>query len=125
MVKKKRKPFIRLAVPPQRPTKKPVQESCETVDSNPFVYFIKSEFAVKIGVTKNLRTRLSSLQTATHLELEVHRTIHCDDAYQLEGALHQTFIDNHIRGEWFNLSILSIVDDLCSQYPELYPSATT
>lgn len=51
---------------------------------------------VKIGQTRDLKTRLSTLQTASPTELEVLLTTPID-----EGALHRFFAPCRTRGEWF------------------------
>lgn len=57
---------------------------------------------MKIGFTKDLRSRLRSLQTGSPKELRVLLTIPgtSDD----ERELHSRFSSDHVRGEWFHLS---------------------
>lgn len=67
------------------------------------VYFIrpKGSDAVKIGTTINIEQRLSDLQTANFMELEILATIQLGE--QAERELHKILENKHIRGEWFKL----------------------
>lgn len=77
------------------------------------VYFIATEGAnaVKIGISKALKRRLSALQLANPHRLKVWRFINCDsyeDARRLEGSLHKYYSKQNarIRGEWFLLDMV-------------------
>lgn len=77
--------------------------SCSSVDGESLIYFVSGDDErVKIGFTKNLGSRLRSLQTVCSRELRVLLTIPgtSDD----ERELHGHFSADCIRGEWFYLS---------------------
>lgn len=66
------------------------------------IYFIKetgSNF-VKIGTTINIKSRFSGLQTSNPRELMLLGVINDGD----ESSIHETFKEDHVRGEWFTLS---------------------
>lgn len=67
-----------------------------------FVYFIRSANAVKIGVTRNLSTRMSELQVSNAHRLELIAAIPGGRA--LEKRLHEKFARHRANGEWFRLS---------------------
>jgi hypothetical protein len=70
------------------------------------VYFIRSSIFLKIGIAKNLKQRLSSLQTGNPEKLEVEAVAWCGDekdARALESDLHINLKDYHERGEWFEV----------------------
>lgn len=73
---------------------------------DPCVYFIGSvgrpDLPVKIGKSKNVKNRLSTLQTSSSTELECLFTI---PGYGTEEAkFHKLFDDKRTHGEWFNLT---------------------
>lgn len=59
----------------------------------------------KIGVTTgNPQSRLQALQTGLPFDLELEYAVQVPDIYREEALLHETYKDNHLRGEWFNLT---------------------
>lgn len=68
------------------------------------VYFIKAgeNPTVKIGIAKNIWTRLSGIQTHNHEPVTLLALI--DGGKEIEKELHRLFKKDHIRGEWFRLS---------------------
>jgi len=73
-----------------------------------YVYFIQSGYGkkppIKVGVAKNIKRRLSSLQTANHEKLTIVASIKCSnrlEAYNIESYLHDKLSNRRIRGEWF------------------------
>lgn len=65
------------------------------------VYFIRrgSSGPIKVGFTKDLEARLSSLQTASDLPLQVLAVFPATK--QAESDIHQSLAESRIRGEWF------------------------
>ncbi len=65
------------------------------------VYFIRAgkDGPVKIGWSKNVNSRISSIQTSNHGDIVLLRSIECDKIG--ESIFHYFFCDNRIRGEWF------------------------
>ncbi len=83
------------------------------------IYFIRaSNNAVKIGVTNNIGKRLSDLQTSHYEELSLVYIEELKDPRKVEKFLHRALSDFHIRGEWFDSSILSILSFPINQVPQ-------
>lgn len=87
-----------------------------------FVYIIALRKAgvltgpVKVGVTKALGSRLSSLQTGCWERLEVAYRFSIksrDLAYEIESIIHSDLSDFRIQGEWFSLDPLCALEALC------------
>jgi hypothetical protein len=57
---------------------------------------------VKIGITKNLVSRLKGLQTGSPHELHVFCTFR--GGVELEAHLHDRFAKRRLQGEWFNFT---------------------
>lgn len=57
---------------------------------------------IKIGRTRDVASRVSSLQTACPFELRVLHFIEHENAAFLESALHQRFAAARLHGEWFD-----------------------
>lgn len=75
------------------------------------VYFIISgDFkAVKIGVAKNVLSRLAQLQIANPEKLELIKIIKFESlkkAYFTESGFHEEYKNYHIRGEWFHPTVI-------------------
>lgn len=66
------------------------------------VYFVQAgqNGPVKIGVTENIRNRMSGLQVSSPIKLELLATIYAPS--ELEGRLHHALAEHHTSGEWFN-----------------------
>jgi hypothetical protein len=57
----------------------------------------------KIGVTTNLRNRISSLKTANPIRFTVTCFVEIKEPSRLESKLHFQFRKNRQEGEWFRL----------------------
>ena len=72
-----------------------------------FVYLIKcmnKDGFIKIGVAKDIQSRLDTMQTGCPYRLELLASIRCisrGQAYEMERKLHILFKKHRIRGEWF------------------------
>ena len=71
-----------------------------------YVYFIRagSNGPIKIGVAENVESRMETLQTGNHMELQIVAKIKCTGrkaAYRREATFHREFSYKRIRGEWF------------------------
>ena len=65
-----------------------------------YVYFIRDEDGyVKIGKARNVKTRLSQLQTSSRQELTLLKPV--PGGHVAERILHAKFSHIHVRGEWF------------------------
>jgi DNA-binding XRE family transcriptional regulator len=73
-----------------------------------FVYAIgPSGGPLKIGIADNCHTRRSILNVGNHLYLRLWHFVDANDqatAVKIERSVHYHFQDNHIRGEWFQLT---------------------
>jgi hypothetical protein len=76
-----------------------------------YVYFVSASTAqwqrVKIGKAKDVRKRISELQTGCPTELRLLGTIRADSdmhAMQMESDLHSRFSGYAVGGEWFQLT---------------------
>lgn len=65
------------------------------------IYFIQAGTSgpIKIGISDNIQTRLTVLQTAHFLELRL--IAHCQGTNADEKELHDRFNHLRMRGEWF------------------------
>ena len=68
-----------------------------------YVYIITDGEAVKIGQTKNLKSRISSIQTGNPRQIKVLQTIKVQDMDSVEQSIHYHYRDYHKRDEWFDL----------------------
>lgn len=60
---------------------------------------------IKIGVSRNPRTRLTDLQIANPRQLTIFVTYTFVEeiAYECEVRLHEELAERRVRGEWFNI----------------------
>lgn len=92
------------------PGKRTINLDKETAKPPCYIYFILNydSQAVKIGIAKNVKRRLASLQTSSPSELELLGTIKAmsvNDAREIEKLLHERFDRDRIRGEWFKANV--------------------
>lgn len=92
------------------PGKRTINLDKETAKPPCYIYFILNydSQAVKIGIAKNVKRRLASLQTSSPSELELLSTIKTksvNNAREIEKSLHEKFDKNRIRGEWFKANV--------------------
>jgi hypothetical protein len=78
-----------------------------------FIYFIRAGLhgPIKIGVSTDVHERLATLQTGNHETLYLACVLPCGGPSH-ERALHKTFAEHHIQGEWFRPApeILQIIE---------------
>ncbi len=84
------------------PGKRTITLDKETGKPPCFIYFVLNydSEAIKIGIAKNVKGRLASLQTSSPSELKllsIIKTESVNKARKLESSLHQTFDKYHIR----------------------------
>jgi len=82
-----------------------------------FIYFFKTIYGVKIGITKNIKKRVSQYKTHSPLDIEVFCSVLCDIklALSIEKKLHELLSKFNIQGEWFDLPneiLLTVVFNL-------------
>ena len=79
------------------------------------VYFITDGEFIKIGIAKDVKSRLKALQTGNPKELFILKTIEYGDGevYYQESMFHNKFAKTRAVGEWFSMSkeLLSFVYD--------------
>ena len=83
-----------------------------------YVYLIRelgSDGFFKIGITNNLKQRISTIQTGNPRKVEYVDTIKCwsqSQAREIEAFLHGVLNNARANGEWFldNVNDVSIVD---------------
>jgi len=82
----------------------------------PFVYFIHEKDNLncfKIGKTDNHPAdRMVQLQTGNPRKLYIYRWIKIDNCSLMEEFLHLIFQEQHIHGEWFNVTA-DMIDEQC------------
>lgn len=73
------------------------------------VYFIQrgDDGPVKIGITKNLKSRLNGLQTSSAEKLFVRREF--NGTQDDEAMFHQVFAAHRMSGEWFFPTVLRFI----------------
>jgi hypothetical protein len=104
---------------PQGPTPtSKIKDKTPLVDLQ-ILYLIRSGNALKIGITKDLKARLSSLQISSPYKMSLITTYSPtqNTAFNIEQSLHKYFKDFRLYGEWFNIDInIEEFLSLCSKY---------
>lgn len=77
-----------------------------TVDRFGFIYLIRSGVSnrYKIGISKNVPSRLNTLQTGNPEMLSLLRAFPAIDALKQEQDLHSHYGEKRVNGEWFVLT---------------------
>jgi len=75
---------------------------------NAYVYLISDGVNIKIGVSQNPSNRLKTMQTGNASKLELLWSKCYMNPYAVEASIHNMHFQNHVIGEWFNLSSSSI-----------------
>lgn len=79
-----------------------------------YLYAITNSKELKVGYTADLKNRLKSLQTSSPLPLSLVWNTFCgqtvSEAKNQERKLHRRLKEYHIRGEWYDISCLPIVN---------------
>lgn len=86
---------------PDRP-KAPRQRSFRRRSPRGFIYFIRAGERVKVGFTKDVKRRLSQLQTFFPEPLDL--LVAAPGSMLMERELHNVFAEHHITREWFSLT---------------------
>lgn len=79
-----------------------------------FLYIIRGGKDIyKIGITKSSPAkRLRTLQTGNANKLTLVKVYRRKDYKQLETRLHRTFANRRLSGEWFNLKLETITNEV-------------
>ena len=70
------------------------------------IYIIQCNEYIKIGISEKPKQRLKALQTSTPYELVLVGTYDLKRPRTTEKLIHALLDDYHVRGEWFNCSII-------------------
>jgi len=71
-----------------------------------FIYLLRSESGrYKIGITKNLKNRIRSLQTGNDEKIILIESYQSKYANKIEIALHNLYNYSNTIGEWFELRL--------------------
>lgn len=68
-----------------------------------YIYIVRAGGHCKIGIAKDVSTRLKQLPKLP-FELELLHTIKTNDMNRLEAELHRRYAEQRCNGEWFTLS---------------------
>lgn len=77
----------------------------------------------KIGITMNLRNRLTAVQTGCPLPVEyvcVSGPMSRTEARALEAGLHEHFALRRMEGEWFSVNPFAVRDHMRTAVTELH-----
>lgn len=94
-------------------------------DQEYFVYVIATKRGgrfsspVKVGITKNLRSRLATIQTSCPNDIDIVHALTVPNkaiAEEMERCFHETQRDTRMRGEWFMLTPYEALGILCLQF---------
>ena len=104
----------------------------QSTNNNPskiggYVYIVttpsqEKEHVYKIGVSKDVDSRIKQLNTATHETFKKILAIRSSKPYDLESELHDRFKENKLQGEFFRLEDYDLVD-IISMYGAKYYGA--
>jgi len=78
------------------------------------VYFIRAGEYVKIGIAKDIKSRIAALQTGQPVKIEfcgAIRNITIEQARRYERKLHEFFKNLRAEGEWFMLPKFESYDE--------------
>jgi hypothetical protein len=88
-----------------------IKKSTETLNSDfmisaiskmsGYVYFIKSDFGYKIGMTSDIKKRLQTFSVKLPFAFSLHSYAQSNRYSELEKSLHLAISDKRINGEWF------------------------
>lgn len=68
------------------------------------VYLIKSGEYHKIGIAKNVKSRMLSLDTSNPMPIELIDSQKCKQARKVERYLHDKYSEQRVKREWFKLT---------------------
>jgi hypothetical protein len=71
------------------------------------VYAIAASNAVKIGKTRDIKSRLDNIQSSHYEPLKLAFSLPCDDAVAaaVERLVHRLLSAKRLRGEWFDVTV--------------------
>jgi hypothetical protein len=75
-----------------------------------WVYLIQAGEYTKIGIARNVRVRLATLQTGQPIRLVLRGAVELEDYTGAEAELHEMFSAQRVHGEWFALTDLDVIE---------------
>ena len=87
-------------------------------DPHGYVYFLKSQFGFKIGMSNKISRRIKEFEVKLPFEVELHSFCKLDEYKKLEKELHAALESKNINGEWFSLSEEDwiLIDEIVKTY---------
>jgi hypothetical protein len=86
------------------------------------IYLIQklTDSTFKIGVSKNPKRRIKSVQTGNEGKLKIFCTYPSEYAYKIEKTLHRLYSHCKCEGEWYNISLVEAYDfnNMCKKIEE-------
>lgn len=80
------------------------------------LYVVRHEHGfIKIGLSNDPWSRVSSLQTSSPYDLELWLVVSAIFAQDVEKRLHREFSEFHIRGEWFDITENRLLEFLTAE----------
>lgn len=84
----------------------------DAIDEPGYVYIMRAGGRYKIGVSRDVESRLRSIATASPFPVSLVYAEQSPDPYGLERDIHQRLADHRVHGEWFELDTLTLSDVL-------------
>lgn len=72
------------------------------------LYLMTCREFVKIGVARNVRSRLVMIRTGNPYDVKLFGQYKVEDAGKMEADLHKEFARFQVRGEWFKIRPIEI-----------------
>lgn len=69
-----------------------------------FIYIMRCGEFVKVGIARNVKIRLSNIQSSTPYQVQLVKSFYHPYARKREHEIHTLFMDYHVRGEWFKIT---------------------
>lgn len=91
--------------------------------ARPVIYVIRAGTFCKIGISRNMRSRLGDYQIHCPLPVSVAFTTDAPDVAALERAVHQSLILHRAHGEWLRVSPLHAKRAIIAEKKRLWPDA--
>ncbi len=70
-----------------------------------YVYVVKSNGFVKIGISKNIKFRIKSISSSNPSKVVLLKSWFCRDSVGVELKLHSEYSKFRVKGEWFKLPV--------------------
>jgi hypothetical protein len=85
-----------------------------------YLYLIRCDKFVKIGIACDVKNRLKTLQTGNPYQLALIDSFEFDEALRVESILHSKYDHARVRGEWFLLTDAELDEliDICRNFDE-------